>query len=245
GNGEATWIRTPTGKFVVIGTGTPGSESRLIASLQAAGCRSVDLLILPYPYADCLGGATRLVESFPIKAAVDNGWPRVNQRQEETRRLLASKGSPIVPVRDGDVRWLDSVSVRFLAPANDLVRRSPAAGNNSLVVQLRYGETEFLWAGGIEQDGEAALLARGPFRLRSDWLHAARHGNAGSSSAEFLEAVGASIVVLAVGKDLPGTPDPGVLDRIRATGATLVRTDSVRDPQLFLSDGTSVWQDRP
>lgn len=244
GNGEATWIRTPTGRFIVIGTGTPGAESRLIASLQAAGCQSIDLLILPYPYADCLGGATRLADTFPIRAAIDNGWPRVNQRQEDTRRVLASKGSPVVPVRDGDIRWLDAVAVRILAPGTDLVRRSPAAGNNSLVIQLRYGQTSFLWAGGIEQAGEAALLARGPNRLRSQWLHAARHGNPGSSTPEFLEAVGANFVVLGVGKNLPGTPDPGVVDRIRATGASLLRTDSVKEPQLFLSDGQVVWQVR-
>jgi competence protein ComEC len=243
GHGEATWIRTPTGKFVVIGAGPPGSESRLIGSLRAAGCRRIELLVLPYPYSDCVGGTAALAREFPVSAAVDNGWPRVNQHQESARTALAERGAAVKSMRDGDARWVDRVAIRILAPGSELVRRSPAAGNNSLVVQLRYGKTSFLWTGGLERHGEEALLARGPARLRSDWVQVARHGKAGTSSAEFLEAVGAQYVVVASGANQPGLPNQDVVRRLGATGAEVFQTGRASKTTLYLSDGQRVWRD--
>jgi len=203
------------------------------------------LLVLPYPYSDCVGGAKAIAEAFPVAGVLDNGWPRVNRHQEEARNTFLDKGMPVSSVRDGDSQWVDGVEVRILAPGSELVPRSPAAGNNSLVVQIRFGATAFLWEGGLERAGEDALLERGPARLHSQWLHVARQANVGSASAEFLEAVGPDIVLI------PRTGNKGendanfVLDRALATGARIVRSHAMRTPPVFLSDGAKVWQANP
>lgn len=244
GHGEASWIRTPDGRFIVIGAGPPGSGAAVAASLRSAGARRIDLLVLPYPYADCLGAAPELLAQLPAVEAIESGWTRVNRKQEETREALRARGTPVSVGRDGDRRQVGAVGVEVLAPGRELVARTPAAGNNSLVVRVRYGGVAFLWAGGIEGPGEAALLARGPDRLRSDWLRVARFGNAGASSAEFLEAVGARFAVVATGPNKAGLPAPETLERLSATGAQVLRTDQSRRDLVFLSDGDTVWRAR-
>jgi len=240
GHGEAAWIRTPNGKFLLIGAGPFEGLPVLIKDLKAAGAVKLDLLVLPYPYADCIGGAPEIIRKFPVVEAIENGWPRVNQRQEETRVTLRSTGARISVARDGDSRTIDGVRVDFLGPGKSRVERSPAAGNNSLVTRISYGRTSCLFAGGLEAPGESALLGRGPNRLRSQWLRASRLGTKDSSGAEFLEAVGAEDIVLSVGSGRPEIPDPGVLRRIVSTGARPHRTDQSPNGLYFLSDGNTI-----
>ncbi|MFM7320236.1 MAG: ComEC/Rec2 family competence protein [Armatimonadota bacterium] len=240
GHGEAAWIRTPAGRFIVIGAGPAEGAPVLARDLRAAGADKIDLLVLPYPYADCVGGAPETIRKFPVVEAIENGWPRVNQRQEETRSALRATGAKVSVVRDGDSRVVDGVRLDVLAPGAARVERSPAAGNNSVVVRASYGKTSFLFAGGIEAAGEAALLGRGPERLRSKWLRAPRFGTKDSASAEFLEAVGADDIVIAVGPNRSGVPDATVLRRIVSTGARPHRTDQSPNGLYFLSDGSTI-----
>lgn len=240
GAGEASWIKTPDGRFIVLGAGPPEAGAALTASLRAAGARRIDLLVLPYPYADALGGAVDLIQALPVQACLTPGWPRVNRKQGEVEELLAARGVPVTVARQGYQQKLGDAALEVLAPGEPLVSRSPAAGNNSLVVRMRWGKTAFLWCGGIERPGEQALLERAGPRLAADWIRVARLGNAGAASPELLRAVAPRIAVLSVGPNRDGLPDADLLARLRATGAQILRTDEQVRDLIFASDGERV-----
>src|SRR5205823_261706 len=40
--GEASWVRTPNGKFILIGAGPVDQGGRIVASLREAGARRID-----------------------------------------------------------------------------------------------------------------------------------------------------------------------------------------------------------
>lgn len=241
GQGEASYIRTLGGKFIVIGGGPPGAGQRLIRSLQQAGARRIDLLILPYPYAEAMGGAPDLIKAFPVRAAVETGEARIiNQFQEQTRALLRESSVPRRAARAGDRFVVDGARIDILAPAEPLSRTTPAAANNSLVVRLLWGKTGFLWAGGLESAGEQALLSRTP-DLSAEWLRVARFGTRGATSAEFLRLVEPMIAVISVGANQSGFPHRETLERLEMMGARLVRTDQTGSVELrFYSDGERV-----
>ena len=71
----------------------------------------------------------------------------------------------------GDAFTFGGVSFRVLAPARDYHPGKAPSNNDSLVLQLRYGNTTALLEGDAESPSEARMVARGqsPFGLSSRW----------------------------------------------------------------------------
>ena len=97
--------------------------------------------------------------------------------------------------------------------------RGPAwdANNNSVVLQLAYGNITFLLAGDIESEAEHYLV-KNAGSLRSDVLKAAHHGSNSSSTDTFLGAVNPRWAVISAGQDNQyGHPHSDVLSRLEQT----------------------------
>jgi competence protein ComEC len=253
GHGEASWVRTPSGHFVLIGGGPPGAGERVARALRAAGAQRIDLLLVPYPYAEAIGGLPEILGRFPVTQAAEPGYPPpgerpVNAYQTRVRDLLRASQVPVRVARAGEVLRLDDTRIEILGPGEPLVRATPSPANNSLVVRVTWRETSFLWAGGLERPGENALLARGGgLDLRADWLRVARFGTGGATSPEFLRRVQPSIAVISVGNgNAAGFPHAETLARLEAAGARVLRTDQppagadAGGDLRFTSDGTHV-----
>ncbi len=242
GHGEAAWVRTPGGKTILIGSGPPESGEAVVTSLRSAGVTGIDLLLLPYPYAESIGGVAAVLDAFPVSQVIEPGGPRVNQIHEDVRRLLTEKNIPVKFGRSGDTITVDGAVLQILAPSEPFLAVTPEAANNSLVVRVRWGATAFLFAGGIERAGEDALITRSADTLRSDWLRVARFGTREASSPEFLHLVSPDFAVICVGaKNSGGYPHKETLDNLSASGAQVFRSDLLTAPELiFFSDGITV-----
>lgn len=238
GQGEAAFIRSPHGSFCVIGTGPPEAGGTLVEALQNAGAKQVNLLIMPYPYAEAIGSVPYIFDAFPVDLAFEPGGGRINAHITEARRLAHDYQTRVVLVRAGEVYNLDGMTIEILAPAELLPDNK--APDNSLVVSIRYGDTRFLFAGGLGKAGEHALLSRMP-DLAANWLRVARSGTDEASSLEFLRQVNPEYVVLSVGPNTDSLPGKATLNRIRATGAKFYRTDDNGGQNLtFFSDGQQI-----
>jgi competence protein ComEC len=240
GHGEASWIKTPSGKFIVIGGG-PATGGRQVAdSLRAAGAEKIDLLILPYPYAEAIGGVPAILDVLPVVEAVEPGGPEVNQWQAQVRAYLDRKKARVRLGRAGENIYIDNAKIEILAPREPLLDVTPASANNSLVVRVRWGQTSFLWAGGIEKAGEEALIANTP-DLHANWLRVARFGNRSASSPEFLRLVMPEYTVVSTGANRDNLPHRETMERLEATGANVYRTDTGPRTFTFYSDGAQVF----
>jgi beta-lactamase superfamily II metal-dependent hydrolase len=120
-------------------------------------------------------------------------------------------------------RVVGGVRLTALAGPPDAQRRS--RNDNALVLRLDYGLASFLLASDITAATEAGLVsAAAP--LAATVLKVAHHGSRGSSTPEFLRAVGPLAAVISVGGRNPyGHPSPETLGRLAAAGATIYRTD--------------------
>jgi competence protein ComEC len=240
GQGESSWIKTPSGQFLVIGTGPEASAEPLVRSLRQAGATRVDLLILPTPYRESIGGVPGLAEAFPIDQAFDNGWTEIiNSSHRAARAALDERRIPLYAARAGQRFRLAQGNLEILHPSEPLVAQSPEAGNNSVVVRLHWDSTRFLWAGSLDRQGEEALLSRSE-SLDAQWLRVARFGTDRASSPEWLRAVSPEHAVVSVGTNTSGLPSPDTLGRLQASGARIYRTDETRDAWIFLSDGETI-----
>ncbi|MGH7340818.1 MAG: ComEC/Rec2 family competence protein, partial [Candidatus Rokuibacteriota bacterium] len=105
--------------------------------------------------------------------------------------------------------------------------------------RVDYGLVSFLLASDITAATEAKLVAaRTP--LAATVLKVAHHGSRGSSTTEFLRAVGPRVAVISVGARNPyGHPSPETLARLDGVSATTYRTD--RDGAvIFETDGRAL-----
>ena len=103
--------------------------------------------------------------------------------------------------------------------------RPRVRNDDSIVIELRYGQVSVLLPGDVEQAGEAAMaqLVR-PGALTV--AQAPHHGSQSSSSKAWLDGAHPSVAVISVGRNNRfGHPQAAVLERYRAAGAVIFRTD--------------------
>ena len=108
--------------------------------------------------------------------------------------------------------------------------------DDSLVMELRYGQVSMLLTGDIGRDVEQALIPTLDL-LPIVVLKSPHHGSGTSSSKDFVEAIKPKVVVISCGRGNPyGHPVPYVLDRYRAVNAEIFRTDQEGQIEL-VTDG--------
>lgn len=97
--------------------------------------------------------------------------------------------------------------------------------SNSLVLAVKYGTVTFLLPGDIEQEAERLLLEQGA-DLQAQVLKVPHHGGRTSSSEPFLARVHPRVAVVSAGyRNRFRHPHQEALDRYRASGVDLYRTD--------------------
>lgn len=245
GQGDATLVEFPDGaRWLVDAGGLAGSTSvdigeRVVApSLWARGTGRLDALVLTHGDPDHIGGARSAVEDF--RPAVFAGVPVASHLPMNTVRAAAQgKGLHWGRLTRGDTWRAGAVHIRVWHPPAPDWERQRVRNDDSIVIELRYGDVSVVLPGDISSGVEAELATLiAPARRRV--LKAAHHGSASSTSDAWLTALRPEIVLISCGRDNRyGHPAPAVLRRVRDHGATIVRTDD--DGQVVVeTDGTSV-----
>jgi competence protein ComEC len=126
------------------------------------------------------------------------------------------------------------VNFAVLHPDSDAEARKTNALSCVLLVEA--GGKKVLITSDIEAAQESALVGRRLANLAADVLLVPHHGSRTSSTPEFIAAVGAPDVIFPVGyRNRFGHPKDEVVERYRATGARLHRTDSDGAIRIALS----------
>jgi competence protein ComEC len=246
GQGDAIFIRTPSGRQVLVDGGP--SPSVLLSQLgrhMPFWDRTLDLLILTHPDSDHITGLVAALERYQVDAVV---WRDVGCQDavcQRWRELLAQEGATLYRGEAGLGIALDrGLRIDVLHPGADLL---PADGYNdsSIVTRLTYGQASLLLTGDIEARVEERLLADGA-DLRSTVLKVAHHGACTSSTGGFLEAVAPEVAVISVGADNDfDHPCDEVLERLERVldeRERLFRTDQDGTVEV-VSDGARVWME--
>jgi len=115
--------------------------------------------------------------------------------------------------------------------------RNPAQDDESMVLQMQYGETSVLLVGDAHKRVEKFLIEQAP---HADLLKIGHHGSLTSSSPEFLEAVQPRFAVVSVGRyNSFQHPRPEVMRRYADGHVATYRTD-LEGAVSFYLDGKTV-----
>jgi competence protein ComEC len=228
GQSDASYIRAPDGKVLLIDTGD--DDKTVVDFLKAKGVSRIDILVLSHPHADHTGGALAVLTEFDVGTLCHSGFAHTSehyQRVLEKALSLQQAGElRVIEARTGQT--LDAgegVTVTILHPSEPL---DPQANEASVVVRVAFGAFVALFAGDAGLETERAILARAGGQtssLAATVLKVAHHGSSGASSAGFLAAVSPQAAVIEVGPNDYGHPHADTLDRLTAAGAGIFRTD--------------------
>jgi len=244
GQGDSTFVQFPGGHSLLVdaggGTETFDLGARIIApALWARGVRRLDTLAITHGDPDHIGGAPSVLRDFSPRDVWDGVPVPPHEPTKTLREFTEAHGVVWRTLQRGDHLRIGGAEVHLWHPPPPDWERQDVRNDDSLVLEIRYGEVSIVLPGDIGRDIERTLAPQfAPAGLRI--LKAAHHGSNTSSSSEFLDALRPAIVVFSCGRDNAyGHPTSQVLRRVQQIGATGLRTD--RDGAISMeTDGQRV-----
>ena len=217
GQGDAVLIRTPTGQTVLVDAGAADPTDKL----RTHGVEQIDLLVASHPHADHIGGVDEVLETFQVRAYLDNGI--VNTTDAYVRVMAAVEARPDVTYLAPEHRTitLGETTIEVL----DGYASRTHINNGSLALVIRYGEFSVLLTGDAETPALGHLTQLGAVPDVTV-LKASHHGSDNGFTDSLLIVAQPDVVVISVGGgNAFGHPGPHALSAYRSVGARVYRTD--------------------
>lgn len=221
----------------------------IVPFLRGEGINHLDTMIVTHADSDHSGGALSVLEAVPVE------WLVSSLRADHPIQLAATNKHRC---RAGESWQWDGVQFDMLYPSEQSYS-NPTLKTNALSCVLKITTTHgsALLPADIEKKSEYQLLVTHGDALPSTVLVAPHHGSKTSSTDEFVRQVNPRLVIFTVGyRNRFGHPREEVMERYRALGSTLLRSDNDGAVLLRFADNTFAvetsralrrryWQDIP
>jgi len=232
GQGDALLITLPNGKTMLVDTGGVSLNAefdigdRVIGpALRARGIARLDYLAITHAHPDHIGGGASIVRDFRPREIWYGTYVNDDQPTMRLQSLAMRTGAAWRWLQRGERIELGGVEMRVHHPAPEDWQRQRVRNDDSLVIELRYGDVSMLLTGDIGKDVEQSLLPGLDLRPMVV-LKSAHHGSATSSAEAFIEYVKPQLVLIGVGRANPyGHPVSASLERYARAGSRVLRTD--------------------
>jgi len=235
GQGDSTLIQTRKGVTMLIDGGgeKEGSDFKVgeritLPYLLHRNIKTIDYVMVSHFDSDHSAGLFPVLENCRVKNVVIGKQGETSRQYIEFCRLAKKRGCRILEVKKGDVIDLDSETVvKVLYPDTELIKEN-VLNNNSLVCRVEYKTFSMLFTGDIEAIAERKIVEEygKNHALKVSMLKVAHHGSKGSSTKEFLEATGARVALIGVGRENRfGHPSKEVLKKLEGRHMQIFRTD--------------------
>lgn len=254
GQGDSAFIRTYTGKTVLIDGGGSANPSRVskigesvvIPFLLDSGVSRLDAVIATHPHSDHIQGLCDVLKQMNVDRLIlpsladESGFADLIQAAE-------AKNVQVSRCSEGETIRLDErTCLHVLSPEFNCSVDLDSLNNTSLVLKLCYGRTAILFTGDAETEVEEKLLANASVLsadatsvLSADVIKIAHHGSLSSTGRGFLEKVNPRAAIISVGKNNFGHPSSETLNLLEQCNVNCFRTDKC-GAVILKSDGRTI-----
>lgn len=235
GQGDAIFVGAPGGANILIDAGAAwAGDKHVVPYLVRRGVKRLDLLVITHEHADHAGGSGAVAGLLRTECVAVPSCASGRTWDGILAGLAAACGgkSPrVIRLSQGDVIRTGGVTLEALNPPSPPAAAAHAhsidANENSVVLRLVYRDFSMLLCADAGAWFERRILDEPLLgaSLAAQVVKIGHHGSSGASSSRFLEAVGAGLAVVSVGRNGYGHPSPAAIGRILDTGAELRQTD--------------------
>ncbi len=234
GQGDATLI-TCDGCAMLVDAGNNNKGTQVQSYLESQNITKLDYVIGTHPDADHIGGLDVIITKFPPQKLFLPDYEKDTKTYEEVIRAAAYRRVKVTHPKAGKVYELGDAQFTMVGP----VKKYSAANDNSICFLLEHGENRFLFTGDAEEEAEQDMLDSGA-DLGADVYKVPHHGSRTATTASFFQTVRPLYAVISCGDDNSyGHPHAEVLNRLRAAGTQMFRTDD-QGTIVAVSDGTDI-----
>jgi competence protein ComEC len=224
GQGDAIHILTPDGYEMLIDGGPSSSVLRELSKDRSFFDRKIDVVIATHPDTDHVAGLVDVLERYEVGLIVNTEVKSESSAARAFARAALAENVNIILAQSGQVIQLGaSTTVKIFSPSGD--ESDWQSNNASIVVQVIYGDSEFILTGDASKEIEDYLVGVFGADLQSDVLKLGHHGSKTSTSKLFLETVSPEYTVVSAEEDSRyGHPHKEVIDKVNEFGAKIFNT---------------------
>lgn len=234
GQGDSAFIEFPDGQTMLIDAGPAEQGAKVVDYIGKLGFTKIDYVVATHPHTDHIGGLLDVLSAFDIGSVYMPDAPSDVKTYADLMQLIQEKGLTLVAAAKDVV--IEPGFAVILSPG----QISKEMNDNSAVVRVTFGQTNFLFMGDASKNVEQQLTGD----IKADVLKVGNHGSSYASSPEFIARVNPKIAVIPCGKNNKYKLPNGItIKTLRDAGAKIYET-SYNGNMVITSDGTGVSADQ-
>src|SRR3989344_4391274 len=186
GQGDAIFIETPSGNQVLVDGGPDKLVVQRLGETMPFYDKDIDLIVSTHSDADHIAGLVEVLNRYEVENLIYSNIIRESALYDAWQEAVIKEGANTIdPVADKIIDLGNGVTLTILNPSKSLAGKiMKKVNNDSVVLMLKYGETDVLITGDIEAKAERQIILSGA-DLEADILKVAHHGSKTSTKQNF------------------------------------------------------------